>query len=111
MLAAASLPMLCSVLAGGVVADRLPRQKVMLASDAVRAITQGATAGLLISGSAHIWQLLVLQAIYGSAVGFFRPAATGLVPAHADTTTTLSRRGPVRTREAASVLTLLSASR
>jgi predicted MFS family arabinose efflux permease len=80
VLAAASLPMLCSVLAGGVLADRLARQKVMLASDAVRALAQGATAALLLSGSAQIWQLLVLQAIYGTAVGFFRPAATGLVP-------------------------------
>jgi predicted MFS family arabinose efflux permease len=72
--------MLASLLAGGVWADRLPRQLVMLASDAVRALAQGVTAALLITGSAHLWQLLVLQAIYGGAVGFFQPAATGLVP-------------------------------
>ena len=80
VLAAATLPMLASLLAGGVWADRVPRQKIMLASDGVRALAQGTSAALLLSGAAHLWQLLILQAIYGCAAGFFRPAATGLVP-------------------------------
>ncbi|MGO9761858.1 MAG: MFS transporter [Solirubrobacteraceae bacterium] len=68
------------VLFGGVWADRLPRQRVMLASDAVRCVAQGASAALLLSGSAHVWQLAGLQALYGAAAGFFGPAATALVP-------------------------------
>jgi MFS family permease len=35
---------------------------------------------LILDGTAHIWQLAALQAIYGIADGFFTPAANGLVP-------------------------------
>jgi MFS family permease len=80
VLAAQTLPLLAFVLLGGVWADRLPRQLVMLVSDGVRALAQGLTAALLLTGSAHLWELVVLQALYGAAVGFFGPAATALVP-------------------------------
>jgi predicted MFS family arabinose efflux permease len=80
VLAAATLPMLAFLLVGGVWADRLPRQRLMLTSDVIRALAQGTTAALLISGEARLWQLLVLQAVNGCAAGFFRPAATGLIP-------------------------------
>jgi predicted MFS family arabinose efflux permease len=72
------------VLFGGVWADRLPRQRVMLGSDAVRCLAQGASAALLLNGSAHVWQLAGLQAVYGAAEGFFGPAATALVPQTVD---------------------------
>jgi predicted MFS family arabinose efflux permease len=42
---------------------------------------QGATAVLLLTHQAHLWQLLVLQATYGGASAFFSPAMVGLVPA------------------------------
>ena len=68
------------MLIGGVWADRLPRQRVMLASDLIRFLAQGASAALILSGAAHIWQLAALQAFYGMADGFFTPAANGIVP-------------------------------
>ncbi|MGB8649374.1 MAG: MFS transporter, partial [Mycobacteriales bacterium] len=68
------------VLVGGVVADRLPRQLTMLGSDVVRAAAQGVTAFLLLSGSATVGRLMLLQAVYGAAEAFFRPAVLGLVP-------------------------------
>jgi MFS family permease len=68
------------LLLGGVVADRLPRQRVMLAADALRAVTQGLVAVLLISGHARLWHLLVLFALFGAGDAFFSPASTGLVP-------------------------------
>ncbi len=67
-------------LLGGVWADRLPRQFVMLASDVIRAGVQTVLAVLLVAGRAHVWQLVVGAAIYGTAQAFFDPAATGLVP-------------------------------
>jgi MFS family permease len=67
-------------LAGGVWADRLPRQHVMVASNVVRFFSQGVLGLLLISGHAQVWQLIVLQLVHGAATGFFRPAATGLTP-------------------------------
>ncbi len=78
--AAQTVPLIVFVLLGGVWADRLPRQRVMLASDAVRAVAQGVSALLLLQGQAHVWQLAVLQAVYGGAEAFFGPASTAVVP-------------------------------
>ena len=78
--AARMIPLVVLVLVGGVWADRLPRNLVMLSADGVRAVTQAVLAGLLLSGKAEIWQLMVLMAVYGAAQAFFDPASTGLVP-------------------------------
>jgi predicted MFS family arabinose efflux permease len=78
--AARMIPMVVLVLVGGVWADRLPRNVVMLTADAVRACTQATAGVLLITGRAEVWQLLVLMAVYGAAQAFFDPASTGLVP-------------------------------
>jgi predicted MFS family arabinose efflux permease len=81
VLAAHMLPLVAFVLVGGVWADRLPRQFVMLASDLVRGTSQAIAAVLLLTGAAELWHLVVLVAVYGTAEAFFQPAATGLVPA------------------------------
>lgn len=78
--AAQTLPLIVFVLLGGVWADRWPRQLVMLTSDGVRALAQGASAVLLLSGTAHIWELAALQAVYGAGEGFFGPASVAVVP-------------------------------
>ena len=67
-------------LAGGVWADRMPRQQVMVWSNVVRLFSQALLGALLISGHAQIWQLIVLQLVHGGATGVFRPAASGLTP-------------------------------
>jgi len=68
------------VLAGGVWADRLPRQLVMVACDVVRGIAEVVLAILLISESAQIWHLGLGAAVIGGASAFFLPASSGLVP-------------------------------
>jgi predicted MFS family arabinose efflux permease len=78
--AARMIPMVVLVLVGGVWADRLPRNVVMLTADGVRACTQALAAALLITGRAEVWHLMVLMAVYGAAQAFFDPASTGLVP-------------------------------
>jgi MFS family permease len=65
---------------GGVWADRLPRQLVMLASDGIRAAVQGILATLLISGHAQLWHLVVGAVVYSFADGFFTPASGALIP-------------------------------
>ena len=60
-------------LLGGVVTDRFPRQRVMVAADAVRAITEALVALVLLSGLARVWQLAGLYALYGAADAFFSP--------------------------------------
>jgi len=52
----------------------------MLAADVVRFGAQGAVALLVLTHTAHIWQLVVLQAVSGTASAFFNPASTGLTP-------------------------------
>lgn len=69
-----------SVLAGGVWADRLRRQAVMLAADTIRAVVEAVLAILLIAGHAHVWELGLGAAVFGVAESFFGPASTGLVP-------------------------------
>lgn len=80
VLAAAVLPLVMTVLAGGVVADRVSRRSVMLAADGVRIVSQGLIAVLLIAGVAEVWMLAVLAGLTGAATGFFSPASTGILP-------------------------------
>jgi MFS family permease len=80
VIAAKTAPLVVFLLIGGVFADRLPRRGVMLTADVVRMAIQAATAALLLSHSARIWELLVLQALAGTATAFFNPASTGLTP-------------------------------
>ena len=68
------------VLVGGVVADRLPRQLVMVACDVVRLVAEVILAALLISHNMQIWQLAVGAAVLGGASAFFLPASGGLIP-------------------------------
>jgi len=78
--AAYSLPNVVFLLAGGVWADRLPRNLVMVGSDALRAVVQTALALLLFSGTAEIWHIILAAALHGTASAFFAPASTGLMP-------------------------------
>jgi MFS family permease len=80
VLAARMVPQLVFLLVGGVWADRLPRNLVMVASDLITGAAQAVTAALLLTGSAEIWHLVALQAVGGTAFAFFFPASTGLVP-------------------------------
>jgi len=78
--AAFALPRVLFTLAGGVWSDRLPRQRVMVACDLVRAGAQAVMSTLLITGNAEIWQLMAFAVVMGSAAAFFMPASIGLMP-------------------------------
>ena len=80
VLAARSLPQVLFLLVGGIWADRLPRHRVMVFSNVVSALSQGAIAALLLTGQAEVWHLLALAAVNGLSTAFFFPAATGIVP-------------------------------
>jgi hypothetical protein len=80
VLAARTVPLVVLLLAGGVWADRLPRQRLMMLSDVGRFLTQGLVAALLVSDRARLWELILLQALNGIATAFFNPASTALTP-------------------------------
>jgi MFS family permease len=68
------------VLAGGVVADRLPRNLVLTGASLVQGAAQAITAGLVLTGQASVASLVVLAAIYGAGNAVVIPAEVGLVP-------------------------------
>jgi len=84
VLAAAAVPRLLLVLAGGVWADRMPRQFVMLSADVVNLLVQFTIGLELLGGAVRIGHLVVLSAFSGAASAFFMPAADGLIPATVD---------------------------
>ncbi|HJP90053.1 MAG TPA: MFS transporter [Candidatus Limnocylindrales bacterium] len=73
------IPMIAFLLLGGVFADRLPRRTILVSTDLVRATAQVATALLLFTGNAHVWNVAVVQVAYGIANAFQRPVGIGLV--------------------------------
>lgn len=79
VLAAFSVPMVLFTLIGGVWADRLRRESVMIASDLCRFVTMAVIAGLLLTHHAHVWSLAVLGFAYGCGDAFFFPAFTALI--------------------------------
>jgi MFS family permease len=64
---------------GGVLGDRIPRRVVMVGSDLASTVVRAAMGALLVSGHAHVWELIALQACGGAAVAFYSPASYGLV--------------------------------
>jgi cysteine-S-conjugate beta-lyase len=79
VLAAYSVSQVVFVIAGGVWADRLPRQRLMMLADGVRVITQIGFGLLLITGWTHLWAMILLQGLCGAASALFLPASVGLV--------------------------------
>jgi MFS family permease len=80
VLAAGTIPLVALLLAGGVIADRVSRRRLMITADIARLAAEGTLAVLLLTGTAQLWQLLALQAVHGAASAFFQPASTGIIP-------------------------------
>ncbi|HEX6701030.1 MAG TPA: MFS transporter [Gaiellaceae bacterium] len=78
--AAWTLAQISTLLVGGIVADRLPRRQVMVASDTANFCVRATMGALLVAGSMDVWFLIALQAVGGAATAFYSPASTGLVP-------------------------------
>ena len=80
VLAAYALSLVTFLLIGGVWADRLPRHRLMMATDLARFSLHALLAVLILAGSVRIWELVAIEALYGGAEAFSRPAANGLLP-------------------------------
>jgi MFS family permease len=74
------VPVVLLLLLGGLLADRLPRHHVMVASNLVSGASQAVTATLLLMGHAKLWHLAALAAVNGASSAFFFPASTGVIP-------------------------------
>ncbi len=80
VLAARAIPQVLFILVGGIWADRLRRNQVMVASNILSGATQAMVAALLLTGTAQVWMLIALAAVNGFASAFFFPASVGIVP-------------------------------
>lgn len=80
VMVARSVPAVVFALVGGVVVDRVARRTAMISSDVVRGLAVGVVAVLLSQGSLHLWELIVMSAVFGTADAFFFPAFNAIVP-------------------------------
>jgi MFS family permease len=75
-----TVPHIAMLLFGGVISDRLPRRRVLLAANIVSGIFVGSIAVLSLAGALDLWKLLILVAGYGASEAVFGPAYGAIVP-------------------------------
>lgn len=75
-----SATQLVMILFGGAIVDRLPRRRVILASDFASAIVIGTIAALGLAGQLRIEHLYVASAFAGFAASFYIPAMAAIMP-------------------------------
>jgi len=78
VLLAREVPIVAFLLIGGVWADRVSRKWLLVGGDALTGAVQTATAILFLTHHAGVWSIAALQAVFGTANAFTRPASTGL---------------------------------
>ena len=74
------IPIFLFSLIGGVVADRVERRKILLASQYVQMTTAGLLTVLVATGVVHVWHILCLSFVSGFAQAFGGPAYQALIP-------------------------------
>ncbi len=77
---ALAIGLLACVLVGGVVADRLPRRRILLTVEIADTLTVGTVAVLALTGTVQLWHLVVAAALVGASAAFFFPAYSALLP-------------------------------
>jgi len=77
---AMTLPQIVFLLIGGVVSDRFDRRRVMIAADALRAVSVAVLGMLSIGGVLEIWHIMIVAAAFGAGTAFFGPAFDAIVP-------------------------------
>jgi hypothetical protein len=79
VLLAREVPMVILLLLGGVFADRLSRRTILIATETAKGCAQVVTAILLVTGTANVLNVALLQIVFGVANAFARPTTIGLV--------------------------------
>jgi MFS family permease len=80
ILGAGSLSFVVMLVFGGVWADRLPRQGLIIVSDLARTALHTILGILILTGHPAVWLIAVIEALFGIGQAFFQPAYSGLVP-------------------------------
>ena len=74
------IPIFLFSLIGGVVADRIERRKILLASQYVQMASAAILTVLVANGLTHVWPILCLSFMSGLAQAFGGPAYSALIP-------------------------------
>jgi MFS family permease len=77
---ATGLPMLLLGMAGGALADRVPRRRIVLACQAAQFALASTLGWLVWSGAIQIWHVVAVAACAGVVNAFEMPAVSSLVP-------------------------------
>jgi MFS family permease len=80
VIAAQAATLVTFLLIGGVWADRLARHRIMVATDLIRGGLHALLALLIFTDALTLGELIAIEALFGAAEAFFRPAYSGLVP-------------------------------
>ena len=80
VLAAQIAPSLVFTLIGGVIADRVPPQWVIVAGNVMIALGEGTFGILVLIGHPQLWQMILLETLTGTGMAIFYPASQALVP-------------------------------
>lgn len=80
VLACTFTPMLIFLLVGGVLVDRLPRRRVMLASDLLSGAVVAVITFLTFTDHLQLWHVYIASAAFGFVSAFFEPAYIAAVP-------------------------------
>jgi MFS family permease len=74
------LPIFLFSLMTGVIADRVERRKILLGSQIVQMLSAGVLTVLVATGTVHVWHILCLSFLSGTAQAFGAPAYSALIP-------------------------------
>jgi predicted MFS family arabinose efflux permease len=74
------LPIFLFSLMTGVIADRVERRKILLGSQYVQMFSAAVLTVLVATGAVHVWHILSLSFLSGTAQAFGAPAYSALIP-------------------------------
>jgi MFS family permease len=80
VLAAQIAPSLVFALLGGVFADRIPPQQVIIAGNLMIALGEGTFGILVLTSHPRLWVMILLEALTGTGMAVFYPASQALLP-------------------------------
>jgi MFS family permease len=80
VIAAQAAPSLVFLLVGGVIADRIRPQLVIIAANVMVALGEGLFGILVLTAHPAIWVMIVLELVTGTGIALFYPASMALLP-------------------------------
>jgi len=80
VLAAQIAPSLIFAVIGGVIADRIAPQLVIMGGNVLMAAGEGTFGILVLTGHPRLWQMIGLECVTGIGVAVFYPASSALLP-------------------------------